>query len=212
MRTPLALLAVAATLGLTGREVPGQARTSSRPVQVVVSGGLQVPTGEFADYHDLGVHADVSVSLSVGGLRFRPELSYSRFGLKDLGSLLGSALGAHASVLGSVAGASRAAGADDALSTLLGGFANLELPLGSGRVQPFLLAGVGAMNLSTDATSSATSISKVKASVNLGAGLRFRLGGIGGLIEARLNNVPAGEAGAYFKDVRTIPVTFGLVF
>ena len=29
---------------------------------------------------------------------------------------------------------------------------------------------------------------------------------------ARLNNVPSGDSKAYFKDMRSVPVSFGLVF
>lgn len=178
-----------------------------RPIQIVVSGGFQLPTGSFADYHDLGVHADVALSVRAGGMRLRPELTYSRFNLKEsftLPSIL--------SQRGAAAGGMRAGPYDDALSTLLGGFANLELPLSQGSFQPFLLAGVGAVSLSSDATLDADALKDVKASISLGAGIRFRLGSIMGLIEARLNNVPTDDARAFFKDVRTVPVTFGLVF
>lgn len=184
------------------------AQFAERPVRLVVSGGLQLPTGSFADFHDMGAHADVSVLLNVGGFRLRPELSYSRFSLKDafeLPALLGaSGNGA--------AGAYRQGAYDDAVSSLLGGFANIELPLGRRAFQPFLLGGVGAVQVNTDATSAAEAVKDLKASVNLGAGLRFRMGPISGLIEARVNNVPAGDTKAFFKDVRTVPVTFGLVF
>lgn len=184
------------------------AQSTERPLRVIVSGGLQVPTGGFADYHDLGVHADAALLLSVGGFKFRPELSYSRFNLKDafeVPSVLGQSGGA-------AAGGARRDAYDGALSTLLGGFANIELPLGQGGVQPFLLGGVGAVNVKSDAATAAEAVSDVKASFNIGAGIRFRLGGISGLIEARVNDVPSSDTRAFFKGVRTIPVTFGLVF
>ncbi len=180
---------------------------SQRPIQIVVSGGLQVPTGSFADYHDLGLHADVALSVRAGGLRLRPELTYSRFNLKEAFTLPSAFNQA-----GTAAGGMRAGPYNEALSTLLGGFANLELPLSQGSFQPFLLAGVGAVSLNSDATLDAESIKEVKASLNVGAGIRFRLGGIMGLIEARLNNVPTDDTRAFFKDVRTVPVTFGFVF
>lgn len=186
------------------------AQGSPRQVQLVVAGGLQVPTGGFGDVHDLGLHADASVLFNgFGSLRLRPEISYARFRIKEaLGQLSGQRLAG----VGAAGGAAR----DEysgALSTLLGGFANLELGLGSGGFQPYVLAGIGAVSFKTDKSLDALEASDVKASVNLGAGVRFRLGGIGGMIEARLNNVPAGDnTRAYFKDVRSIPVTFGLVF
>ncbi|MGQ0765344.1 MAG: hypothetical protein ACT4OZ_06730 [Gemmatimonadota bacterium] len=190
MRYALALLFLASGL---------QAQ-SSRPIQLIVSGGMSVPTGGFSDVHELGVHADVSLLVNALGqsLRLRPELSYTRFKLKDLQSP--SAL---------VRGGAYEAGD---VSRLLGGFANLEIPLGSGGFQPFLLAGVGAVQLKTDATGTPESFSDVKASLNFGAGLRFRLGGIGGFVEARLNNIPSDQVETSFKEARFIPITFGLVF
>ncbi|MGQ0647400.1 MAG: hypothetical protein ACT4P7_07490 [Gemmatimonadaceae bacterium] len=206
MRTVSIGLAIACCSTLAGAQVP----RSTRPIQLVVSGGFQVPTGGFGDVHDLGVHADASLIITaLGGLRLRPELSYARFKVKETldqrstlrGSLQGSAGGAARDVY------------SDALSSIIGGFANLEIPLGPAGFQPFVLAGVGAVNLTSDVNSVAEALRDTKMSLNIGAGLRFRLGGIGGIIEARLNNVPAGgDTRTYFKDVRTIPVSFGLVF
>lgn len=188
--------------------LPLAAQSAERPIRLVVSGGMQLPTGSFADYHDFGVQANAGVQLNVGGLRLRPELSYSRFGFKELSEVLTGLAGAPG---GASTGARRDA-YSDAVTTLLGGFANLELPFGSGRVQPFVLAGVGAVKVASDATASTVFFSDVNASLNVGAGFRLRLGGISGLIEARLNNVPTGDPRAFFKDLRTIPVTFGFVF
>lgn len=188
--------------------LPLLAQARERPIRLVVAGGLQLPTGNFADYHDYGVHADVGVLFNIAGLRLRPELSYSRFNLKDAFDLP-TVLGQSGS--GAAGGAGRGP-YDDALTSLLGGFANLELPLGQGGVQPFLLGGIGAVALDTEATTGAVSFSETKASFNVGAGIRFRMGGISGLIEARVNSVPSSDTRAFFKDLRTIPVSFGLVF
>lgn len=177
-----------------------------RLVQLVVSGGLSVPTGGFGDSHDMGVHADASLLVTALGLRFRPEVSYTRFGVKELGALLGGT-----NMHGAAGGRARDA-ASDAVSSLIGGFANIEIPLGPAGFQPFLLAGVGAVKFKSDVSDGLSSIDATKTSLNLGAGIRFKLGPIGGLIEARFNNVPAGDTETFFKDVKTIPVTFGLVF
>jgi opacity protein-like surface antigen len=193
---------------LTCLPLPLFAQVAERPLRLVVAGGLQLPTGSFADFHDYGVHADVGLHLKAGGLRLRPELSYSRFGFKELSDVL-TGLGGAAG--GAAAGARRDA-YSDAVTTMLGGFANLELPFGSGRVQPFLLGGVGAVKVESDPSNATLSYSDINASLNLGAGIRIRLGGISGLIEARFNNVPAGDTQAFFKDLRTFPVTFGFVF
>ena len=170
-----------------------------------------MPTGGFKDVHDLGTHADVSLIITAFGnsLRLRPEISYARFNVK---SAL-TALGANTSVAASGASGLQAAElSNGAVSSLLGGFANIEIPLGSGGFQPFLLGGLGAVSLKSDATSGPTALSEVKASINLGAGIRFNMGKIGGLIEARINNIPSSDSKAFFKDLRTIPISFGLVF
>lgn len=179
---------------------------STRPVQLVVSGGVSVPTGGFADVHDMGVHADASLLINALGtsLRLRPELTYSRFGVKALGSLLGTTLQDRR--------AGGMAAGSDAVSSLLGGLANIEIALGPAGLQPFVLAGVGAIKFKSDISDGVSSIDETKTMLNLGAGVRFRMGAIGGLIEARFNNVPAGDTQTYFKSVKTIPVTFGLVF
>lgn len=177
---------------------------SARPVQLVVSGGVSVPTGGFADVHDMGVHADASLLINAlgGSLRLRPELTYSRFGVKDL--LFGTPLQDQ--------GAGGLAAGSDAVSSLLGGLANIEIALGPTGFQPFVLAGVGAIKFTSDISDGVSSIDETKTMLNLGAGVRFRMGAIGGLIEARFNNVPAGDTQTYFRSVKTIPVTFGLVF
>jgi opacity protein-like surface antigen len=199
-------LAAAAAFLLTATTVSAQA-PSTRPVQLIVSGGLSVPTGGFGDTHDMGVHADASLLINAFGksLRLRPELTYMRFGVKDLGSLVGTA-----NLQDRAAGG--AAAASDAISSLLGGIANIEVALGPAGFQPFVLAGIGAIKFKSDISDGLSSIDETKTMLNLGAGVRFRIGAIGGLIEARFNNVPAGDTQTYFRDVRTIPVTFGLVF
>lgn len=170
----------------------------ARPVRVVISGGMQVPTGDFADAHKLGAHAEVGVLIRAFGVQLRPELSYVRFPGQLLRALTAMPTTGNTATT-------------DPLSTLLGGFANIELPLGSGRMQPYLLGGLGAVNLTSD-VGSIEQVSDVKASINVGVGMRFRMGGISGFVEARLNNVPAGDAQAIFKDLRSIPVSFGFVF
>jgi len=193
--------AIAAALLVVTTTVSAQ-MPSTRPVQLIVSGGVSVPTGGFGDSHDMGVHADASLLINAFGrsLRLRPELTYARFGVKDFGSLLG----------GTTSGS--AVAASDAISSMLGGLANIEIGLGPSAFQPFLLAGIGAIKLKSDISNGLSSIDETKTMLNLGAGVRFKLGPIGGLIEARFNNVPAGDTQTYFRDVKSIPVTFGLVF
>jgi hypothetical protein len=203
---------IAAALLLAPLSVGAQFTGSTRPVSLVISGGATVPTGNFKDYHDLGMHADVSLLLNVFGqsLRLRPELTYGRFSISDkLRSTLGLSTQARAAFLPNGRSAATVAYSSDAVSTLLGGFGNIEIPLASGL---YVLAGVGAIDLKTDATTTGTSLSSTKLAYNGGAGLRFKIGGIAGFIEGRLTDIAVEKGKALFKDVRTVPVSFGLVF
>jgi len=208
MRPPhaavVALLVLACAL-LPSR-APAQAAGGTRPISVVVSGGATVPTGSFKDYHDLGLHADVSLLLNLLGrsLRLRPELTYGRFALSDD---IRSAL--QLARQGASGSATSAAYGSDAVSTLLGGFGNIEVPLAGGL---YVLAGVGAVGLSTDATTGGQSINTTNLSYNGGAGVRFKIGSIAGFLEGRLTGISVDKGKALFKDVRTVPVTFGFVF
>lgn len=214
MRPPVAMLASLAAAALCFAPVALHAQFSGtkRPVSLIVSGGATVPTGSFKDYHDLGVHADVSVLLNIlgQGLRLRPELTYGRFSISDkLKSSLGLSRATRGALLPNGRASTSAAYSTESVSTLLGGFGNIELPLAGGL---YVLAGIGAIDLTTDATTTGSSLSTTQISYNGGAGLRFKLGGIAGFVEGRLTDIAVDKGKALFKDVRTVPVTFGLVF
>ncbi|HEX4933778.1 MAG TPA: hypothetical protein VFV33_11400 [Gemmatimonadaceae bacterium] len=208
-----ALPSFAATMlfAVSPAPVRAQAVHSTRPVSVVVSGGATVPTGSFKDYHDLGLHADVSVLVNVGGFRIRPELTFNRFALADKLKQLG-ALAAVVPGDRTFSSASTVAAVDyssAAASTLFGAFGNVELPLAGGL---YLLAGVGMVGVSSEATVTGQSFDATKLSYNGGAGFRFAIGPIAGFIEGRVAGLSVGSGNALFKDVRTVPVTFGLAF
>lgn len=193
----IASLVAAASLSAQG------AGPSGRPISIVFSGGATVPTGSFKEYHDLGMHGDVSVLLRLfgAGIRLRPEVTYGRFSVKDAirSALLGTG----------GAGTSGASYSSADVSTVLGAFGNIEFPLVGGL---YLLGGVGAVGLSSDVTTSSKPLSETKLSYNGGAGLRFKIAGISGFVEGRLANLAVEKGAALFKDVKTIPVSFGLVF
>ena len=168
---------------------PGE--PGARIIQFVVSGGAVVPTGKFKDVHDLGIHADGALILNVLGFRLRPELSLTRFNIKDALA----AQGASGSSLGT--------------TQMIGAMGNIELPLFMGL---YIMAGVGALSLSTDAAEGAETFNGTKFTVDGGAGLRFKAGPIGVFIEGRVNSVYTEKGAIDFKDVKVIPVTFGLVF
>ncbi len=55
-------------------------------------------------------------------------------------------------------------------------------------------------------------MSGVQWAFNAGAGLRFRLGPLGGGLEARLREIPVDQTKTFFKNVVSVPVSFSLVF
>lgn len=65
---------------------------------------------------------------------------------------------------------------------------------------------------STAATSSADALDGVQWALNAGAGLRFKLGPIGGGLEVRFREIPVDGAKTFFSNVTAIPVTFSLIF
>jgi hypothetical protein len=160
----------------------------------VVGGGLSVPTGAFKDLHDLGYHADVALLVNLGGIpvRIRPEVTLSRFGLKD--SLQQTAGGTYG---------------PGGYSQMLGAFGQVEIPLVAGF---YLLAGAGALNVRTDPGSGAAGTTVTEFAIDGGAGWRLRLGSIEAFIEGRLNNVYTDRGALNLREVRVVPVTFGLVF
>ena len=197
-RFGLAQVLTIATMALafTATSVSAQFGGSSHPriLQFVVSGGAVVPTGKFKDVHDMGIHADGALILNLPGfpVRLRPELSFTRFNIKDALAQQG---GYGDSSLGT--------------SQMVGAIGNIEIPLFMGL---YVMAGVGALSLSTDAAAGAETFNGTKFSVDGGAGLRFHFGPIGGFLEGRVNSVYTEQGSIDFKDVKVIPVTFGLVF
>jgi len=170
---------------------------AQRPLQFVVSGGAVVPTGGFKNSNDLGIHADGSLILSLPGfpIRLRPEVSFTRFTLKDA---LANAAGTTAPTVGMTG-----------TSQMLGAIGNLEVPLFAGL---YVLGGVGAVCLATDAAAASGTFVGTKFAIDGGAGLRVHMGAISGFIEGRINSVYTDQGMIDFKNVRVIPVSFGLAF
>lgn len=241
-RWPIAAVAVVVQLAVTSADLAAQDSTSAaapaaraeRRIRLVVSGGLNVPTGGFSDYHDLGVQASGSALIRVVGKRFRirPEVAYAQFGvLEDKVRRLAQSAGiadvqearlSRVAMGGATSDVARVAGGpklpdltklrDGAISSLLGTFANIEIPLGPGGFQPYVIGGIGAVAFRTDVTTVNEAIDGVQWAYNAGAGLRFRLGPLGGGLEARLRQIPVDEAKTFFKNVVAVPVSFSLVF
>lgn len=210
-------------------------RPTQRPIRLVFSGGLAVPTGGFATYHELGTHGSASAIIKLWGqkLRLRPEVAYSRFGVLEqkVRALVTPSQRSPRNVpmrlvrLPNGDVQLRAARniplpkipdltklRDGAISSALGTFGNLELPLGHVPFQPYVIGGVGAMRFRTDVTTVGEALNGVQWGYNVGAGIRFKLGPLGGGLEARLRDIPVDQSKTFFRNVASVPVAFSLIF
>ena len=186
-------LAVAFAAILAGRstsaaQMPGMG--STRPVALVVSGGLTLPAGDLGDFHDSGFHYDASLIFNIPGfpIGLRPEFSLTQFKLKDVVVQ---------------------PGADD-ITNMAAFLGNIEIGLGGGL---YVLAGGGILSLSApEALTGAAEESSKKFTFDAGAGLRFSLGSAKGFVEARIGSASYEEGKVGFSKAQFIPVTFGLVF
>lgn len=165
---------------------------SSRPLSLVISGGMTLPAGDLGDFHDAGMHFDAALLLNIPGfpLALRPEFSLTRFKLKDLTVPNPAATGD--------------------VTQMITAMGNIELPLMMGL---YALAGGGIMQLNVpDQSTGGTEESSTSFTFDAGAGFRFSLGPARGFVEARIG-AASYEAGKFgFTKAQFIPVTFGLVF
>lgn len=184
------LLLAGASATAAGAQFPGMGG-STRPISLVISGGMTLPAADLADFHDAGFHYDASLILNIPGfpIALRPEFSLTQFKLKETSVI--------------------APGSDD-VTNMVAMMGNIELPLGGGL---YLLAGGGILSLTVPETATnADERNEKKFSFDAGAGLRFALGSMRGFLEARIGaaSYDAGKVG--FSKAQFIPVTFGLVF
>lgn len=185
----VAIAAIVAGPSMLAAQMPGMG--STRPIALVVSGGVTLPAGDLGDFHDSGFHYDASLIFNIPGfpIGLRPEFSLTQFKLKDQVVLT--------------------PGADD-VTNMAAFLGNIEVGLGGGL---YVLAGGGMLSLSAPAALTGTAEeSSKKFTFDAGAGLRFALGSMHGFLEARIGSASydAGKVG--FSKAQFIPVTFGLVF
>jgi len=165
---------------------------STRPISLVVSGGMTLPAGDLGDFHDSGFHYDASLLLNIPGfpLTLRPEFSLTQLKLKN-------------PVLATP-------DADD-MTSMMAFMGNIEVPLGGGL---YVLAGGGLLNMSVPEALApdGEEESSNKFTFDAGAGLRFALGGMRGFVEARIGAASYEQGKVGFSKAQFIPITFGLVF
>ena len=187
----VALLAVSASASIAGAQFPGMGG-STRPISLVVSGGLTLPAGDLGDFHDAGLHYDASLIFNLPGfpIALRPEFSLTQFKLKEPVIV--------------------APNADD-VTSMMAFMGNIELPLGGGL---YVIAGGGILSMSVPEalTPDGEEESSKKFTFDAGAGLRFALGGMRGFLEARIGAASYDQGKVGFSKAQFIPITFGLVF
>ncbi len=169
------------------------AQTTSRHlIRVGFGGGVVVPTSEAADVFKNGLNGQAFVLLDPGlGVPLRFNLGYQKLDYKEAlqGALTGS-------------------------TTFLSGTAGIELNLlRIGPLRTYASAGLGAFHMSEDLeTPGVDNESQFRFGIDGGGGLSLRLGRLEAFIEGRLQNVYTEKGAIDRKDIRSIPVTFGILF
>lgn len=158
------------------------AQNAARPVSVGISGGLSLPTGDFADGLSSGYSVAGHLYLSpaaMRSLRFRGDVSYDRWDIENTSASVRS-LGVIANALFDISTSS------------------------TSTVKPYLLGGLGLFN---SKASGDNSESDSNLGAQLGGGLNFQLSGFSTFLEAKYVNVFADG-----NNVNWIPITFGVRF
>lgn len=191
----LAAALAAATAGAQSRE---PVSASTRPIRIGIGGGVVVPREGASVYQlERGMQLEgfALVRLPGGFPPLRLTLDYAKLKFDPA----------------TLAGSPTTPGAADAERTMLNGVASINLELLRGPVRPYLLAGVGAFSVKDVAASE--SYSDINFGLDGGAGVALSLGPISAFVEARLQNVYTREQGLVdTRSIRTIPVSFGVVF
>ena len=191
------LLAMPALPALMFGQGFGGAR-STKPISVVLSGGLTVPSGDLKELHDTGFHYDGSVIFRLPGLpiALRPELSLTTLKFKE------NLLPAPGTVPGTITTG------EDPRTQLLAAMGNIEIPLAGGL---YAIAGLGALNTKTK-VGDAESEGQTSVTFGAGAGFRFHISRIDGFVEGRFGAASYEKGKVGYKQAQFIPVSFGLVF
>ena len=185
MKSRIVMCAVALSLALL------QSAASARPVKIGFGGGMSVPVSDAKSAFKNGFHGQAMVKWEapVLPLALRGSVGYSQMDLKSLTPGV------------------------DGKGKILSGLANVSYGFPVGPVKPYLIAGVGAFNIKTEVAGT-TSPSETKFGIDGGAGLEFKLGGISGFVEGKVENIftDQGVNSALSSKTLIVPVTFGIFF
>ena len=181
-----------AALAVTFVASSAQAQVA-RPISFGVSAGAAIPTGDMGDGLNTGIGLTGFADMKTPSLpvNFRGELSFNRFGVKDLPSGV------------------------DGHSRIFAGIVNavFAVPTKSS-IQPYVLGGPGVYSLKTTMSDGDIDISTSKTAMGLngGMGLNFHLGTFSTFAEARYHYVFSKDDEKGFPNSQTIPLSFGIRF
>jgi outer membrane protein with beta-barrel domain len=185
MKRRIVMCAVALSLALL------QSAAMARPVKIGFGGGVSVPVSDAKAAFNNGFHGKAMVKWEapVLPLALRGSVGYSQLDLKSL------------------------APGVDGKSKIMSGLANISYGFPVGPIKPYLIGGVGAFNIKTE-VGGTTNPSETKFGIDGGAGVEFKLGGISGFIEGKVENIftDQGVNGAISDKTLIVPVTFGIFF
>jgi opacity protein-like surface antigen len=179
-----------------------------RPIRIGIGGGVTVPTANYREALKDGYNGQGFVLFRPAGLPvgLRATFTYNRFGVRDFrvgddGQLFPG---------GGQTGQTVTSGS----TQILGALGNVTVELPTGRVRPYVLAGLGTFRIKSQAetTTESGSSSSTEFGVDGGAGLRLRLLGLEAYVEGRVANVYTDRGFAEAKSVKYVPVTFGVLF
>ena len=203
----VALTAVGIAATSAGAQMRMNQQGSRRPVSIAFGGGASVPIGTYKDALKAGWNGQGSLIFNFAGLPFalRADLNYNTFTFKEDLPFTGTSSGPTTTT-------------DDVTQQILGGLANVTIPINLGRISPYITAGLAGYNVKTtlsNAVAGAEDESDTKFAVNGGVGLSMRLLGASAFIEAKVNNVYTDKkfiSNKELKALQFVPVTFGFVF
>jgi len=187
----LAALAAAPLEAQTG---PGD-MPSARMVRIGFGGGMTVPVSDAGDAFDTGINGQAYLLINLGSLPLRFNLGYQKFDLKS-------------AVTSAATGSTR----------IVSGVAGVSIDLVQvGPLRPYVTAGLGAFNGKDDvedgpAIPDGLATSATKFGIDGGAGVALRIGRLEGFVEARVQNVFTEAGVVDASTIRSVPVTFGILF
>ena len=181
-----------AALAVTFVASTAQAQVA-RPISFGVSAGAAIPTGDMGEGLNTGFGLTGLADMKTPTLpvNFRAELSFNRFGVKDMPAGVDGSSRIFAGIVNAVA----------------------SIPT-SGSVKPYLLGGPGVYSLKTTLSDGDVDVSTSKTAVGLngGMGLNFHVGTFSTFAEARYHYIFSKDDDTGATNSQTIPLSFGIRF